>query len=46
MVEGDIGMEGELLRRADIVAHLLEQPVGLLGHRARQSLSQMTQHRQ
>src|SRR5215831_18638578 len=30
MVEGDVGVERELLRRADIGAHLFDQPVSLL----------------
>jgi hypothetical protein len=32
MIEVDIGMEGDLVRGADVVAHLLEQSVRLLSH--------------
>jgi len=29
VVEGDVGMEGELIGQANISAHLLDQPIGL-----------------
>jgi hypothetical protein len=32
VVEGDVGVEGELVRRADILAHLPQHPIRLLHH--------------
>ena len=38
VIEGDIGMEGELFRRADILAHLPQQPIRLVRHDRRGSV--------